>query len=112
MVGYFSTREDRQREAIAHVARLDPRLPTLVVGDFNEEDEGMALKIFRDHGFASALPKFHPNVDTWQWPVGGMTLRFRLDHILYDAHFRGLDANVVEAGRSDHFPVWADLERI
>jgi endonuclease/exonuclease/phosphatase family metal-dependent hydrolase len=43
--------------------------------------------------------------------VAGNTLRFRLDHVLYDKHFRAVDAEVVPAGRSDHAPVWADLER-
>ncbi len=111
VVGYFSTRGHREREAKAHVAKLDPTLPTLVLGDFNEEDDGMALAVFRDHGFSSALPQYHPNVDTWQWPVGSITLRFRLDHILYNKHFVALDANIVDGGRSDHAPVWADLER-
>jgi len=112
VVGYFSTRQDREREAKAHVARLDPALPTLVVGDFNEEDEGMAIAVFRGHGFANVLPKFQPNAETWQWPIsGGVTLKFRLDHILHDQHFRPLNAAIVDAGRSDHAPVWADLER-
>lgn len=111
VVGYFSTRFDREREAKAHVARLDPRLPTIVAGDFNEEDEGMALAVFRARGFSNTLPLFQPNVDTWQWPVGSVTLRFRLDHILHDPRFRAIGAAIVEAGHSDHAPVWADLER-
>lgn len=111
VVGYFSTRADREREALAHVAKLDPSLPALAVGDFNEEDEGMAIAVFEQRGFTSALPQFQPNATTWQWPVGNRTLRFRLDHVLYDKHFRAIDAAVVPAGRSDHAPVWADLER-
>ena len=111
VVGYFSTRGDREREARAHVARLDPALPALAVGDFNEEDEGMAIAVFKDHGFTSALPLFRPNATTWQWPVADRTLRFRLDQVLHDKRFRAVDAAVVQAGRSDHAPVWADLER-
>ncbi|HEU0037090.1 MAG TPA: endonuclease/exonuclease/phosphatase family protein [Kofleriaceae bacterium] len=112
VVGFFSTRKQREAEARAHIRALDPALPTLVMGDFNEEDDGMALAVFRGRGFTSALPQFEPNADTWQWPVGSMTLRFRLDHILVDKHFRAVDAAVVDAGRSDHAPVWADLERV
>ena len=111
VVGYFSTRDDREREALAHVAKLDPALPALAVGDFNEEDEGMAIAVFKARGFTSALPLFAPNATTWQWPVADRTLRFRLDHVLHDKHFRAVDADVVQAGRSDHAPVWADLER-
>lgn len=110
VVGYFSTRADREREARSHVGALDPALPALVVGDFNEEDEGQAIAVFRAKGLRDVLPMFHPDADTWQWPAGGLTLRFRLDHILADPRFRPLAAAVVEAGRSDHAPVWADLE--
>lgn len=111
VVGFFSTRGDRQREALAYVAKLDPALPALVVGDFNEEDEGMAVGVFVERGFTSALPQFQPNATTWQWPIGDRTLQLRLDHVLYDHRFRAVDAAVVRAGRSDHAPVWADLER-
>jgi endonuclease/exonuclease/phosphatase family metal-dependent hydrolase len=111
VVGFFSTRAHREKEALAHVAKLDPKLPALAVGDFNEEDEGMAIAVFKARGFTSALPLFQPNATTWQWPVGGGTLRFRLDHVMYDQHFRAIAAAVVDQGRSDHAPVWADLER-
>ncbi|MEO8700267.1 MAG: endonuclease/exonuclease/phosphatase family protein [Kofleriaceae bacterium] len=113
VVGFFSTRGDREREAKHHITKLDLALPTIIVGDFNEEDEGMAIAVFKQAGFASALPQFQPNADTWQWPVSDtVTLRFRLDHVLYSKHFRALSAAVVDAGRSDHAPVWADLERV
>lgn len=112
VIGYFTTRANREREARDHVAKLDRSLPTIVAGDFNEEDEGRAIAIFRERGLANALPRFRPDADTWQWPVGGTTLRFRLDHILYEeARFRAVAADVVDKGRSDHAPVWADLIR-
>jgi endonuclease/exonuclease/phosphatase family metal-dependent hydrolase len=112
VVGYFSTRGDREREANAHVAKLDPAIPTIIAGDFNEEDEGMALAVFGKRGFANALPEFQPDADTWHWDVNkDVRLRFRLDHVLHDRHFRAIDAAIVEAGRSDHVPVWVDLER-
>lgn len=112
VIGYFSTRAIREREARDHVAKLDPALPTIVAGDFNEEDEGRAIAVFRARGLASALPRFHPDADTWQWPAGGATLRFRLDHVLYDeTAFRAIGAGVIDQGRSDHAPVWADLVR-
>jgi endonuclease/exonuclease/phosphatase family metal-dependent hydrolase len=111
IVGFFAARAVREREMRDHLKSIDPALPTIALGDFNEEDEGMAIALLLARGFVNALPRFHPDVDTWQWPVGGTTLRFRLDHILYSRHFDALDANVVAAGRSDHAPVWADLVR-
>jgi endonuclease/exonuclease/phosphatase family metal-dependent hydrolase len=112
VIGYFSTRSNREREARDHVAKLDKTLPTIVAGDFNEEDEGKAIAIFRERGLANALPRFRPDADTWQWPLGATTLKFRLDHILFEeAKFRAVAADVVDKGRSDHAPVWADLVR-
>jgi endonuclease/exonuclease/phosphatase family metal-dependent hydrolase len=110
VVGYFSTRADREREAQSHVTSLVPSMPALAVGDFNEEDKGQAIAVFRARGLRGVLPEFRPNADTWHWPTGAITLRFRLDHILADRRFRALGADIVDGGRSDHAPVWADLE--
>lgn len=112
VVGYFSTRDDRVREIENHIAALDPKLPTLIVGDFNEEGDGRAIELLEDRGYGDALPQFVGNRRTWEWPVGSMTLKFQLDHIMHDAYFVPVTGAVVEAGRSDHKPVWVDFERI
>ena len=112
VVGYFSTRADRLREVEYHHAALDPKLPTIIAGDFNEESDGRALAFLRDHGFADAVAQYAGTQRTWEWPVGSITLRFQLDHILHDDHFIPVTAAIVEAGRSDHKPVWADFERM
>src|SRR5262249_6918015 len=85
--GYFTTRGDREREAQAHVAALDrlsatrcgvaartgeagpcdPKLPTIIAGDFNEEDDGLAHAVFRGRGFSDALAQFHADALTWHW---------------------------------------------
>lgn len=112
VVGYFSTREDRLREVQHHIEALDPKLPALLVGDFNEEGDGRAISYLKQRGFADAIAQFHGGKRTWEWPVGSMTLRFQLDHILHDVHFVPVAAAIVEAGRSDHKPIWADFDRI
>lgn len=112
VVGYFSTRDDRLREIQYHLEELDPALPTLIVGDFNEEADGKAMSLLAERGYTDAIAQFHGDKRTWEWPVGSITLRFQLDHILYDAHFEPVAAAIGEAGRSDHKPIWADLERI
>jgi endonuclease/exonuclease/phosphatase family metal-dependent hydrolase len=112
VVGYFSTRSIRANEAAVHAESLDRALPTIVLGDFNEESDGAAVKLFTRRGFDDALAQFAPRTRTWQWKVGPTTLRMQLDHILYDTRFSAAAAGVAEAGRSDHFPVWADLERL
>ena len=112
VVGYWSTRDVREREARSPGAHLDLELPTIIAGDFNEEDDGRGMAVFRELGFANTLTKFHPNALTWQWPISSsVTLRFRLDHVMHDDNFTPVAAGVVTAGVSDHYPVWADLER-
>jgi len=111
VVGYWSTRDRRERELAWHLAKLDAALPTIVVGDFNEEPDGRALRYAIDRGYTDAIAQFAGARRTWEWPVGRLTLRFQLDHVLYDRRFVATAGDIVEAGRSDHKPVWADLQR-
>ena len=112
VVGFFSTRKDRLQEVEYHLEALDRRLPALIVGDFNEEGDGLAMGYLRDHGFADAVAEHNGATRTWEWPVGSITLRLQLDHLLHDDHFIAVTSRIVEAGRSDHKPVWADFERM
>ena len=112
IAGYFTTRETREKEIATHAAALAPELPTLVAGDFNEEADGLAIGYLRDRGFVDAVSTQLGSHPTWEWPVGNMTLRFQLDHVLHDARFRQLGAEVIEAGRSDHKPVLVRLHRL
>jgi endonuclease/exonuclease/phosphatase family metal-dependent hydrolase len=113
VVGYWSTREVRLQELQYHLESLDKALPTLIAGDFNEEGDGLAMRHLTDRGFADAIATHRGDDPTWSWPVSsGLTLRFQLDHLLHDVHFVAVAAAIVEGGRSDHKPIWADLERI
>lgn len=112
VVGFFSTRDDRLREIQYHLEALQPSLPTLIVGDFNEELEGLAIQHLRARGYADAIATHHGDQPTWAWPVGSITLRFQLDHLLHDERWIAVRAAIVDAGRSDHRPIWADLERV
>jgi endonuclease/exonuclease/phosphatase (EEP) superfamily protein YafD len=113
VVGYFSTRADRLREMQYHLEALDPKMPAIMLGDFNEErDAGQALALLEERGFSDAIGQFHGKRRTWEWDVKGLTLKFQLDHIFHDAHFVPTAAEIVEAGRSDHKPIWADFVRI
>jgi endonuclease/exonuclease/phosphatase (EEP) superfamily protein YafD len=106
--GYFSTPADRLQEIQTYAATLKSGMPTFVVGDFNEGDRGDAIGHLRDRGLDNALSQFQPGATTWRWPVGSLTARTRLDHILYDAsQLDCFSAEVLPAGRSDHFPVVA-----
>lgn len=108
--GYFTTGGYRRGE-IAHFARdLRRDLPTLVVGDFNEAAGGKAVRFLEEqHGLRDVLERFSPGATTWHWQTSVGRIRLQLDHILHDARLRPLDARVLRAGRSDHYPVVALL---
>lgn len=103
--GYLTTDAIRRDELRDLVKRIDPALPTAVVGDFNAEPGDDALDWLAERGYASALAQYAPDATTWRWPTTFMTLRGTLDHIFLDARLDALSAQVIRKGRSDHFPV-------
>ncbi len=108
VAGYFSTPEVRLTEITSHSAHLDPDLPAIVAGDFNESDTGRAVSFLDQRGLSSVLPEFHPGANTWRWQTSVGPVSAQLDHITYDADaLTPLNSYVVRAGRSDHFPVVA-----
>jgi endonuclease/exonuclease/phosphatase family metal-dependent hydrolase len=105
--GYFTTRDVRRVEIETFWTAMDPALPTLVAGDFNENDDGEALEFLQEQGLRSALPTFAPGARTWRWKTRVGTIRAQLDHIVHDPRLLPLSAEVLERGRSDHMPVVA-----
>lgn len=114
---YFATEKDHLAQLRlfldgAEVARPvdEPKLPTLVLGDFNESPSGDTVRHLESLGFRNALPLFRPGQYTWHAPsVGGM-LDMTIDHVMFDDAFEPLAAWVDRRGRSDHLPVLARLE--
>ena len=83
---------------------------TLVVGDFNEETNGEAIKKLQDDGFRDALPLFRPGQPTWRHPSLANQFTAAIDHILFDDTLEPLDARVLVKGNSDHLPVVARFQ--
>jgi endonuclease/exonuclease/phosphatase family metal-dependent hydrolase len=114
VTGFFTTPPIRRREIEAYWRALDPTLPTIVAGDFNEEvgPHGQALAYLHERALRRADTNGTP---TWQWKgnVSGrpIHLRLTLDHILADSRLELRDAGVIDAGASDHKPVVATLVR-
>jgi len=109
--GYFTTRGFRRGEAERFSASLDPALPTLVVGDLNEADQ-QAVRYLKGRGLRSALEEAQPFAATWRWRTSVGPIVHRLDHILYSRGLLLRGARVLEAGRSDHLPVVAELAAV
>jgi endonuclease/exonuclease/phosphatase (EEP) superfamily protein YafD len=110
--GYVTTRSVRVDEIASHLTALDDALPTLIVGDFNEDKDGRALAYLRRRGLRSALPQFHPRADTWRWTTSVGTIHHQLDHVVHDDQLVPIDATVVPGGRSDHLAVLVTLEAV
>jgi endonuclease/exonuclease/phosphatase family metal-dependent hydrolase len=85
-------------------------MPTLVLGDFNEEPEGSAVEWLEHRGFRNVLPLYHPGQWTWRGRSVAGQFSLAIDHILFDGSMRPLDAWVSDAGNSDHRPVVAHFE--
>lgn len=107
--GYFTTPSVRQDELAEYLEQLEPSLPTIIAGDFNERD-GQAMELLRRRGFRSALPAFQGRQRTWRWTTSVGEVSSQLDHIAHDDRLRPLNAQVIETGRSDHFPVMVTFE--
>lgn len=101
VVGFFTSPRGRLKELSAYLPYLDPTLPTVVAGDFNER-AGPALGALATAGFLDALPR---GMDTWRWTVAGITLDAPLDHVFCNAAMQVVSAEVQPLGRSDHLPV-------
>ncbi|HEY0481805.1 MAG TPA: endonuclease/exonuclease/phosphatase family protein [Kofleriaceae bacterium] len=105
--GFMTTPEVRRKEIEAHWHRLDPSLPTLVAGDFNEDPSGRALDYLAAQGL-TRVPTTGPT--TWHYETTGGSgtydlLKMDIDHVVIDHRLIARDARVLDAGTSDHRPV-------
>lgn len=109
--GFFTTPPVRRGQIELYASYLDPLLPTIVAGDFNEEPGGVALSYLQGRGFQDALRIMDDQSPTWRWNTAVGEVTAQLDHILVDRRFRVFDASVVHEGQSDHLPVLARIAR-
>jgi vancomycin resistance protein VanJ len=106
---FVNTPIDHRREIEHFFAACEP-MPTLVVGDFNEEPGGGALDWLENRGFSNVLPLYHPGQWTWRGRSVAGQFSLSIDHILFDGSMVPLNAWVSSPGNSDHSPVVAHFE--
>ena len=86
----------------------DSAKPLVIAGDFNEDENGKAIRWLIDKGFVDALSVYDTYTKTWEWEISsGIKLKNRYDHIMLS---KGLDctgARVIRVDASDHMPVLA-----
>jgi endonuclease/exonuclease/phosphatase (EEP) superfamily protein YafD len=106
--GYLSTGHHRREEMQSYFPSLQPGMPAIVAGDFNERS-GDAIGQLKSQGMRDVLDDFRLG-PTWRWPTSVGTLRMKLDHVLYGKGLVPIDAKVLQVGRSDHLPVLVVFE--
>jgi endonuclease/exonuclease/phosphatase family metal-dependent hydrolase len=109
--GYFTTDQDRRSEMERFYDQREPQIPTLALGDFNDGENSAAVRWLEGKGMINALEQFDRYSPTWKWQTSVVTLKRRMDHILYSPRFDCAAARVITAGASDHFPVEAIFTR-
>jgi endonuclease/exonuclease/phosphatase (EEP) superfamily protein YafD len=111
--GFMTTPPVRRKEIEAHWKKLDYQLPTIVAGDFNEDDTGRAVDYLEHHGM-KRVPTTGPRTWHYETMIDGKPtdlLKMDIDHVMIDSHFTASDAKVLDAGTSDHRPVVVTLRR-
>jgi endonuclease/exonuclease/phosphatase (EEP) superfamily protein YafD len=107
---FLDTGHDHRAELDFFMKGMDPGMPTLVVGDFNESPNGHAVRSLEARGFRNALPLYRPGQVTWKGKSVAAMLDMTIDHIMFDHFFEPLSAWVDSSGGSDHLPVIANVE--
>lgn len=109
--GYFTTGDDRDRELQRFYGKTRRNVPLIVTGDFNDGEASGVVRWLQKKGMRNALPEFDRSTPTWQWQTSVLTLRRRMDHIVYAPELYCYGARVIPGGASDHFPVIATFGR-
>jgi endonuclease/exonuclease/phosphatase (EEP) superfamily protein YafD len=92
-----STERDGELLLIGKSLR-DSKLPVIVAGDLNDVAWSRTTKLFqKGRGFYNS---FHAKY---------RLIRFPLDHVFHSRHFRLISLKRLEAGGSDHFPIFVSL---
>lgn len=91
---------------------IDPATPTIVAGDFNEDESGRACQWLVEQGYTDSLSLFDRKSPTWIWPTSyGIVLKDRYDHIFIKDPLQCTGAGVFRIKASDHEPVLSVVQR-
>lgn len=103
---YFKADEIHMKELSLFMKSLNVNTPTVILGDFNENDAGKMMKwLKKEMNFKDALSKFDKRSKTWRF----LLLRGRFDHLTYNYLLSCKSATVYKLGKSDHFPVLGEF---
>lgn len=113
---FSRSKKDRIRDFEDVLKVLNPDIPTIYAGDFNEAHAGLfsgkILQFMENCGFDEALKELRVTTKTWHVPLlFGMAIRAQFDFIGYQRSVMApVRAGVIQKGNSDHYPVFATLQ--
>ncbi|MBN1518434.1 endonuclease/exonuclease/phosphatase family protein [Candidatus Sumerlaeota bacterium] len=107
--GYYASRIMRRNEIQMLCAAIDPALPTVILGDYNDFPFSPAVKRLRSQGLKSAMIERRDNAHTIRYKYMGLNLGAQIDHIIFTPPLQCVDARVIREGTSDHRPLLAVL---
>lgn len=110
--GFMTTPPLRRREIESYWKKLAKDLPTVVAGDFNEDPSGSALAYLMRHQLSRVATQ---GPTTWRYQVPSKSgisdlLKMDIDHVMVDSRLKARDAEVIDAGASDHRPVVVTIQ--
>jgi endonuclease/exonuclease/phosphatase family metal-dependent hydrolase len=102
----------RRREIESYWKKLARDLPTVIAGDFNEDTTGSALSFLRKQSLSRVETQ---GPTTWHYEVHSPKgtsdlLKMDIDHVMISNGLQAKDAEVIDAGASDHRPVVVTLQ--
>ncbi|MGZ6088026.1 MAG: endonuclease/exonuclease/phosphatase family protein [Polyangiales bacterium] len=106
----IATTPTEHRDEIARFFSACAPSPDVVLGDFNEDTSGAAVRWLEARGFQNVLPLYRPGQFTWQGKSVGGLFQHTIDHVMLGPSLSPLDGAISGHGVSDHLPVTAHFE--
>ena len=108
--------EKQHRLELGEILRnINVKLPTLLVGDFNSPSQFCVPSELRERGFQDSFATQHPDMKsadrfpTWQWSVGQLDLKYRIDYVFHSPHWETKTCRIGPRTPSDHRPVISEV---
>lgn len=108
-----STEKTHAVEIDSILERVDPKRPTVILGDFNSLSSFVAPKRLKEQGFKDAFAEVNSKPDshpTWTWPTKPIPISLRIDYIFHTDHFIAKKSEVVLREGSDHSLLFAEFD--
>ena len=107
------TENIRAKEITNVCQRLNPDMPSIIIGDFNSLSGFCAPGFLKENGFIDSFASVNedPNSHTtWHWKWKGKDLGFRIDYLFHPESLSTLESRVEKSDASDHYLLVSKLK--